>query len=124
MLATTVSPCSRAMRMSCKWPSWRLPIVGTNTILPRPARRACRSAEVVTMSMARVGPKATRCLDAMLRTGEGAVLHRLDVARDGRFNIAASGHEIAHEACELAGIDAEHIVENKHLTIAPRTGAD
>src|SRR5205085_6472632 len=60
----------------------------------------------------------------MLRTGEGAVLHRLDVARDGRFNIAASGHEIAHEACELAGIDAEHIVENKHLTIAPRTGAD
>src|SRR5512140_2293280 len=51
MLATTTSPCSRAMFMSVRWPRWRLPIVGTNATRCPSAMSAESSPAVLTISM-------------------------------------------------------------------------
>src|SRR5215468_6182827 len=105
MLATTASPCSRAMRMSCKCPWCRLPIVGTNATFPALSRCACNSAAVLKTRMTTAGVS-----DAMLRAREAAVLHRFDVGSHGCFDAVLAGHEVADEPCRLARVDAQHIV--------------
>src|SRR5690349_7093526 len=117
MLATTLSPWSRAMRIRDRCPACRLPMVGTNATRPAFARRA-RSFSVLSItSMA--APS-----EAMLRGREAAVLHRGDIGRHGRADAVLPLHEVAHEARRCRGLDAERIVEHEHLAGALGCCAD
>src|SRR5947207_4342538 len=60
----------------------------------------------------------------MFGSRETAVLDCPDVGRDGALDVAAAGHEVAHEARRLARIDREHIVQNEYLATAPGPGTD
>src|SRR5450755_249942 len=117
MLATARSPCCRARRTSCRWPWCKLPIVGTKAISLAVARRDLRSAAVVMISTRR------STSEGMFGAGERSVPDRLDVGAERGADADAAGGEIADEAA-LARADAQHVVQDQHLSGARSAGAD
>src|SRR5881409_2591999 len=102
MLATTGRPWARAWRTRPRWPSCRLPMVGTKAQAAAPGSAARSSAMVcsvrISIPVQRFVGKAPR-----LHVGEIAAQRRLD----GRLAL----HEVAHEARQLAAREAEHVVQ-------------
>src|SRR5687767_6219721 len=113
MLATTgLPPAARAWRTSDRWPSCRLPIVGTKALRVAPASAARRSNRVCTV---RIESSSV----AVLRfVGEAAVAHRGDITFYRRGHGATFAREVAHEARRLACIQAKHVVQHQHLAAA------
>src|SRR5437016_9642384 len=108
MLATTASPCRRAISISDRWPRCRLPIVGTKATRFASAR-SCDSSEAVLaiciqssvkahsgIGCAVVAVPADQALsEAVLGTRKRSVLHRHRVGRERRLDAVFAGHEIA-----------------------------
>src|SRR5262245_1628091 len=101
MLATTASPCCRAIRHSDRCPACRLPIVGTKAVRLTRASRCLSSAALWTISMrfrCDVGLEGERgrndppLSEAMLGCGEGAVLHRGDIRAERRLDAVVADH--------------------------------
>ena len=110
MLVTTASPCWRAIRHSDRWPSCRLPIVGTKATRLTPARCSESSAAVWTISMrvpvvgaCGVGRAARRGSPAILRSsarapGNEPSFTAATYAASAASMLSLPGHEVADEA--------------------------
>src|SRR5262245_61229977 len=98
MLTTTGSPAATrplAWRTSARWPSCRLPIVGTKAARCAPPVAARSSAIVWTTFIS--GSVGVQRL-----VGERAVLHGRHVAVHRVLDRRGAFHEVAHEARQLA----------------------
>src|SRR3974390_614042 len=109
MLATITSPGVRGFSTSDRWPSCRLPMVGTKAARRWPPRQSRSSGMVLAICM-RVSLPG---VEAVVR--EGAALDGLHIGPQGAFDAVRTGHEIAHEPRRLAEVDAQHVVQHQHL---------
>src|SRR5512143_3716772 len=112
------------MRHSDRWPSWRLPIVGTKATRFAFESRSESSAAVWTMSMhslagRRFGrtPARRRRTDSetVLGARKRAVPHGGHVGSERSVDAATVRQEVAHEAGGTAGLDAQRVVDYQYL---------
>src|ERR1700722_2113034 len=116
-LAATVPPRARAILTRERWPSCRLPMVGTRVTSRRTASARRKSAIVLAT--------CTRELEAVdLVVRKAARFDGRHVASNRLLDPRGVLHEIAHEPEGLSGRHAQHVVQDEHLAAATRTGSD
>src|SRR5437588_6680441 len=96
-------------------------MVGTNPM----ASPACRQA--IAWSCIAIADSTISGLSGrvfVLRSGEGAVSHVLVELLRGGFDGFSQFGVLAHELRDVVGIESEHILDDEHLGVAVRTGAD
>src|SRR5688500_13196540 len=120
MLATTGAPSpawARASRTSDRWPSCRLPMVGTKAVWRLPAS-AVRSSARVWITRMGYGSKSgkrgggSEAVHGFVRVA--AVLDGGHITLDRSVQRTAVGQEVAHEARALAGAQPQHVVQHQH----------
>src|SRR5437588_1026575 len=139
MLTTTRSFSTAAARTRLRWPAWRAPMVGTSpTESPsrrQPATRSRSSAVVATTSGRLL---ATAVLDlwvglsddlerarvAVLGVRENALGHLRGIAAGSLDHLLPEVRVGLDEARLAAGGQAQQVVDDEHLAVAARSGAD
>src|SRR5690625_3972361 len=95
--------------------------------VPGPTTRTPEAAELNYPAGSPTNPVGTttslRLLETMLRCRKAAVAHGGGVSGNGAGDTVAVGHEVAHEF-RAARRDAEQVVQDQHLRIGIRAGAN
>ena len=133
MLVTTASPCWRAIRHSDRWPSCRLPIVGTKATRLAPARCSASSAAVLTISMRIpvVRIACSRCCEAQRNLRSSARAPETIRPSPPRRTPTSAASMLSLPVMKLRtkraarpGWIAERVVDYQHLARAGGSGAD